>query len=158
RLPDRLQQAGVLADDQEQLRTLVSTYITYSTALEAERAPVMREHATGSSISVEASASLKHLAMDALHQFWMCFEVYLAAEAEAFGKVALVIVTAGVALNIYGKDASHGSPAMQLHKQNNPIALIMDAMQRCPIETYIALASHSKTVVAVGDNRQELYP
>ncbi|MFM7984582.1 MAG: hypothetical protein ACKPKO_35170, partial [Candidatus Fonsibacter sp.] len=34
----------------------------------------------------------------------------------------------------------------------------MDEILRRPIKTYIALASHSKTVVAVGDRRQELYP
>ena len=39
--------------------------------------------------------------------------VYWAAEAEAFGKVALVIVTTDVALNICGKAASSGSPAMR---------------------------------------------
>ena len=44
----------------------------------------------------------------------MFFEVYLAAEAEAFGNVALVSVTTGVALNMYGKAASRGTKAVAL--------------------------------------------
>ncbi|MFM7985683.1 MAG: hypothetical protein ACKPKO_40860, partial [Candidatus Fonsibacter sp.] len=86
----------------------------------------------------------------------MFFEVYLATEAEAFGKVALVIVTTDVALNIYGKDGSHGSPAVRLTKQKKVIALIMDEIRMCLAETYAALANKIKTVVAVGERGQEL--
>ena len=168
RLPDRLQQAGVLDDDQEHFRKLVlgkaevqsqlHTYMSYRVRLKTEHAKPMREHADGSWITTEEVATLKHLAREALQQLWMFFEVYQTAEAEAFGKVALVIVTTDVALNIYGKAASHGSPAMRLMKQKKAIALILDEIQRCPIETYVALASHNKTVVAVGDRGQEIYP
>ena len=52
--------------------------------------------------------------------------MHRASEAEAFGKVALVIVTTDVALNIFGKAASSGSPAMRLMRLKKPIALIMD--------------------------------
>ncbi|MFM7984989.1 MAG: hypothetical protein ACKPKO_37285, partial [Candidatus Fonsibacter sp.] len=55
RLPDRLQQAGVLDDDQDHFRKLafgkarvqsqLNTYITYHAALETEHGQVMREHA-----------------------------------------------------------------------------------------------------------------
>ena len=55
--------------------------------------------------------------------------MYLATEAEACAKVALVIVTTDVALNIYGKAASHGSPAMRLMKQKKAIAPILDEIQ-----------------------------
>ncbi|MFM7979767.1 MAG: hypothetical protein ACKPKO_10665, partial [Candidatus Fonsibacter sp.] len=34
----------------------------------------------------------------------------------------------------------------------------MDEIQGCPIETYVAVASHNKTVVAVGDRGQYVYP
>ena len=37
-------------------------------------------------------------------------------------------------------------------------ALILDEMQRCPIETFCALGSQHDTVVAVGDRGQEIYP
>ena len=37
-------------------------------------------------------------------------------------------------------------------------ALILDEMQRCPIETFCALGSRHDTAVAVGDRGQEAYP
>ena len=37
-------------------------------------------------------------------------------------------------------------------------ALILDEMQRCPVETFCALGSRHDTVVAVGDRGQEVYP
>ncbi|MFM7984406.1 MAG: hypothetical protein ACKPKO_34285, partial [Candidatus Fonsibacter sp.] len=45
-----------------------------------------------------------------------------------------------------------------LMKQKKANALILDEIQRCPIEAHAALASHIKTVVAVGDCWQEIYP
>ncbi|MFM7986627.1 MAG: hypothetical protein ACKPKO_45660, partial [Candidatus Fonsibacter sp.] len=62
-----------------------------------------------------------------------------------------------MALNLHGKAASRGLPAMRLMKQKTAIALIMDEIQRCPAETYIALASKIRTMVVVGDRGQELY-
>ena len=53
-------------------------------------------------------------------------EVYRAAEAEAFGEVTLVIVTTDVALKIYGKAASRGSPATRLMRMKKAIAVIVD--------------------------------
>ena len=47
---------------------------------------------------------------------------------------------------------------MRLMRLKKAIALSMDEMQRCPAETYVALASKVRTVVAVGDSGQELYP
>ncbi|MFM7984583.1 MAG: hypothetical protein ACKPKO_35175, partial [Candidatus Fonsibacter sp.] len=44
------------------------------------------------------TATLNHLAGEALRLLWMFFDVPQTAEAEAFGKVALVIVTTDVAL------------------------------------------------------------
>ena len=82
---------------------------------------------------------------------------YRAAEAEVFGKVALIIVTPGMALHLYGKAASHGFPATRLMQQKTAVALIMDETQRCPAETYIALAINIRTMVAVGDCGQDLY-
>ncbi|MFM7988885.1 MAG: hypothetical protein ACKPKO_57195, partial [Candidatus Fonsibacter sp.] len=52
----------------------------------------------------------------------------------------------------------YGSPAMRLMRRKKTIALILDEIQRCPIETYVALASHNKAAVAVGDRGQDIYP
>ena len=72
--------------------------------------------------------------------------------------MALVIVTTDVALNIYGKAAPHGPPPMRLMEQKKATALIMDLIQMCPAETFIALAVKNRTVVAVGGRKQELDP
>ena len=58
----------------------------------------------------------------------MFHEVYRSAEAEAFGKAALVVVSTDVVVNIDGKAASCGSPAMRM-KHKKAGALIMDAIQ-----------------------------
>ncbi len=42
--------------------------------------------------------------------------------------------------------------------EDKPVAIIMDEVQRCPVETYVALGSQAPTVIAVGDRGQELYP
>ena len=47
---------------------------------------------------------------------------------------------------------------MRLTTQKEAVALIMDENQKCPADTYNALASRSTTVVTVGDRGQELYP
>ncbi|MFM7981289.1 MAG: hypothetical protein ACKPKO_18435, partial [Candidatus Fonsibacter sp.] len=66
------------------------TYMSYRARLETTHAKVMREHADGSWITTEESATLKHLARVALQQLWMFFEVCQTAEAKSFGKVAPV--------------------------------------------------------------------
>ncbi|MFM7979955.1 MAG: hypothetical protein ACKPKO_11635, partial [Candidatus Fonsibacter sp.] len=69
------------------------TYIDDRVHLETEHAQVMREHADGSWITTEETATLNHLAREAYKHLSMCFEVYQTAEAEAFVKFVLVIVT-----------------------------------------------------------------
>ena len=64
----------------------------------------------------------------------------------------------GVALKIFGRAAAPGSPAAKLMTRKQSSALILDEMQRCPIETFCALGSRRDTVVAVGDRGQGIYP
>jgi len=118
----------------------------------------MRLHVDGSWITEVEAAQLKTHARAAMQALWAFHKAYGQAEAEALGKVAVVLVTTDVALKLCGKAANAGSPAARLMKKKQPAALIMDEMQRCPAETYLALASHHTTLVAVGDRGQELYP
>ncbi len=62
------------------------------------------------------AAELRVLAKHALPHLWMFQGADRAAEAEVFGKVALIIVTSDVALHLDGKAASRAPPAMRLMK------------------------------------------
>ena len=68
----------------------------------------------------------------------------------ALRRVAVLLVTTDVALKIFGRAATPGSPAARLLTQKQPTALVLDEMQRCPIETFCALGSRHDAVVAVG--------
>ena len=68
------------------------------------------------------------------------------------------MVTRDVALKIFGRAAAPGSPAAKLMTRKPSSSLILDEMQRCPIETFCALGSRLQTVVAVGGRGQEIYP
>ena len=70
----------------------------------------------------------------------------------------MLLVTTDVALKIFGRAATPGSPAAKLLKQRHSSALILDDLQRCPIETFCALGSRRDTVVAVGGRGQDIYP
>jgi hypothetical protein len=61
---------------------------------------------------------------------------YLEAEEAAFRQVAVLLVTTDVALKIFGRASTPGSPAARLMKQKST-TLILDEMQRCPIETFL---------------------
>ena len=63
-----------------------------------------------------------------------------------------------MALKIFGRAATPGSPAARLLKEKQSTALILDEMQRCPVETFRALGSRHDAVAAVGDRGQEIYP
>ena len=73
-------------------------------------------------------------------------------------RVAVLLVTVDVALKIFGRAATPGSPAARLLKEKQPAALILGEMQRCPVETFCALGSRHDTVVPVGDRGQDICP
>ena len=73
-------------------------------------------------------------------------------------RVAVLLVTGDVALKIFGRCATPGSPAARLMREKQSTALLLDEMQRCPVETFCALGSRHDTVVAVGDRGQEVPP
>jgi hypothetical protein len=106
--------------------------------LEKLHAQIMQEHADWSWITEVEAAQLKTHARAAMQALWAFHEAYGQAEAEALGKVAVVLVTTDVALKLCGKAANAGSPAARLMKKKQPAALIMDEMQRCPAEMHLS--------------------
>jgi hypothetical protein len=167
-LPDRLLAAGCLDDDSAHFEKTIlgappvhralDTSEQLKRGLEELHAQIMQVHADGSWITNVETALLKTQARDKMQARWAFHAAYVRAEADALGKVAVVLVTTDVALKLCGKAANAGSPSARLMKKKQPAALIMDEMQRCPAETYLALSSHHTTLVAVGDRGQELYP
>jgi hypothetical protein len=168
-LPDRLLDAGALDDDVAHFDKVIlsasavhwalGTSETCRLLLERLHAEIVRLHAADRSwITDVETAQLKTHAREAMRTLWAFHEAYEQEEAVALAKVAVVLVTTDVALKLCGKAANPGSPAARLLKKKQPAALIMDEMQRCPAETYLALASNHTTLVAVGDRGQELYP
>ena len=168
RLPDRLLEAGVLDDDvahfeqiipaQPEVNGPLDDYTLSRVALEAGHQAVLAAHADDSWVEVGEVVDLKLLAKTALEKLWAFHQAYADGEALAFAKIALVLVTTDVALKIFAGAAASGSPAARLLKKKKPLAVIMDEVQRCPVETYVALGSQTSTVIAVGDRGQELYP
>ena len=168
RLPDRLLEAGVLDDDvahmeriilaQLGVRAPLEEYELSRVALEARHQAVVDAHTADSWAETGEVVVLKLLAKTALDKLWAFHQAYADGEAAAFAKVAVVLVTTDVALKIFGKAAASGSPAARLLRKKRPVAIIMDEVQRCPVETYVALGSQAPTVIAVGDRGQELYP
>ena len=169
RLPDRFLEAGVLDDDAAHFQKIVLLlpepsrllleYETALAALMARHEDSLRTHAVDASwAQVGEVVELKRLAKHALAKLWSFHEAYSEAEAACLRRVAVLLVTTDVALKIFGRAATPGSPAAKLMKQKQSSSLILDEMQRCPVETFCALGSRHDTVVAVGDRGQEIYP
>ena len=76
---------------------------------------------------------------------WSFHQAYSEAEEAALRRVAVLT------LKIFGRAAAAASPAAKLVRRKQSSALILDEMQRCPIETFCALGSRHDTVAAVGD-------
>ena len=72
----------------------------------------------------------------------------------ALEQIAQLVVATDVALKLYAKAVVPTSPASRLLKLKQAIASLIDELQRCPTETYIALASQLNAVVAICDCRQ----
>ena len=137
---------------------LLQAYEIAKTALMAWHEESIRTHAVDASwAQVGEVVVLKREAKNALAILWSFRLAYLEAEEAAFRQVAVLLVTTDVALKIFGRASTPGSPAARLMKKRST-ALILDEMQRCPIETFCALGSQHDTVVAVGNRGQEIYP
>ena len=169
RLPDRFLQAGVLDDDASHFQKIVLSMPVPSRLLQEYEAALavlmarhedsVRTHAVDASwVQVGEVVELKRHAKTALERLWQYHQAYAEAEETAFRRIAVLLVTTDVALKILGRMATPGSPAARLLRLKPSSALILDEMQRCPIETFCALASRHDTVVAVGDRGQEIYP
>ena len=91
------------------------------------RATVLARHAgimdtraaDASRVREEEVVELKQLAKPALAKLWVFHQAYSAAEEAALRQVALLLVTSDVALKIFGRAATPGSPAVKLlrHKK-----------------------------------------
>ena len=103
--------------------------------------------------------ALTRAAKGALGKLWSFHQAHSLAAAAALCRVAVLLVSGDVALKIFGRCATPGSPAARLLKEKKQnTALILDEMQRCPVETFCALGSRHDAVVAVGDRGQEMHP
>ena len=137
---------------------LLLAYEIALTTLMAWHEESIRTHAVDASwAQVGEVVVLKREAKNALAKPWSFHLAYLEAEEAAFRQVAVLLVTTDVALNVFGRANTPGSPAARLMTTKSS-ALILDEMQRCPIETFCALGSRHDTVVAVGDRGKEIYP
>ena len=171
RLPEHLhslKEEGVIDDDVAHFENIVlgkpevqarlREYSAKRVALDDFRAVETLSHADGSWVDIDEAKALQCQAKEAMQLLWAFYEAFRVATQEALEKVALLVVSTDMALNIYAKAAVPTLPAMRLMQRKKAMALMMEAVQRCPIETYVALASRRKTLVAVGDRGQELYP
>lgn len=168
RLPEELCDTGLFDDDVAHFERIILAVPAVTEALrqcetlrarlESQHAVCLAAHADGSWIAVGEVTELKSAAKDALRALWAFHEAHYGAEEAAITGICVVMVTTDVGLKLLGKTASPNSPAARVLKKKRSTALIMDEIQRCPSETYLALASHHPTVVAVGDRGQELHP
>ena len=167
RLPERFLEAGVVDDDVAHFqkivlaapepRRLLWSYEAKLAGLLARHEGYVRQHADGTRAASEVAA-LKRAAKSALEILWSFHQACSKAEVAALRRVAVLLATTDVALKIFGRAATPGSPAARLLKQRKSATLILDEVQRCPLETFCALGSRHDTVVAVGDRGQEIYP
>jgi len=167
-LPDRSRESGALEDDNAHLERILLAAPTVKCAfrkydstcmvLEMLYRGIVGKHLDGSRTSVAEAETLKTYGKNALHDLWNLHAEYDRVETDTLSKVAVVLVTTDMALKLCGQFAMLRSPAARLMKKKQPSCIIIDEMQRCPAETYLALASHHTTLVAIGDRGQSLYP
>jgi hypothetical protein len=78
----------------------------------------IRTHAVDASwAQVGEVVVLKREAKNALAKLWSFHSAYLEAEEAAFRQVAVLLVTTDVALKIFGRASTPGSPAARLMKK-----------------------------------------
>ena len=139
-------EAGVLDDDAAHLQKLVlrapeprRRLLEYESARAALAS--VRTHARDASgrLQVGEVVELKRHAKHALEKLWSFHQAYSDAEEAALRRVAVLVVTMGVALKIFGRAAAPSSPAAKLMSRKQSSALILDETQRCPIENILRL-------------------
>ena len=98
---------------------LFRAYEIAKTALMAWHEESIRTHAVDASwAQVGEVVVLKREAKNALAKLWSFHSAYLEAEEAAFRQVAVLLVTTDVALKIFGRASTPGSPAARLMKQS----------------------------------------
>ena len=128
RLPDRFLEAGVVDDDAAHFQKIVLSmpeptrlllkYETALAALMARHEDSVRTHAVDASwAQVGEVVELKRHAKNALAKLWSFHQAYSEAEEAAFRQIAELLVTTDVALKIFGRAATPGSPAARLMKK-----------------------------------------
>ena len=128
RLPVRYLAAGVLDDYSAHFQNilfsmpepsrLLLAYDMAKTALMAWREEEKRTHAVDASwAQVGEVAELKRHAKNALAKLWSFHLAYFEAEEAAFRQVAVLLVTTDVALKIFGRASTPGSPTARLMKK-----------------------------------------
>ena len=139
---------------------LLPVYEAARAALMARHEAIAPTHAVDNTCAQEDEVvALKRDAKDVLEKKrWSFHPAHSEAAAAALHRVAVLLLTTDVALKIFGRAATPGSPAARLMRENQPTALLLGEMQRCPVEAFCALGSRHDTVVAVGDRGQDIYP
>ena len=136
---------------------LLPVYEEARAALMALHENIVQTHAAHNTwVQPDEAPALKRVAKGALGKRWSFHQAHSLAAAAALRRVAVLLVTVDVALKIFGRSATPGSPAARLLMGKQSTALILDEMQRCPVETFCALGSRHDTVVAVGSRGQEI--
>ena len=100
---------------------------------------------------------LKEECKAALLALWEFFAAFARGADTAIEKVAVLLTTTDVALKLYAGLANAFMPAARLLKKQQAHALLMDEVQRVPVETFLALAMHVPTVCAFGDKSQKCH-
>ena len=94
---------------------------------------------------------------EALSALWAYFEAYAQGADVAIQNIAVLLTTTDVALKLFGGLASKSMPAARVAKAQRAHALLMDEVQRVPLETFLALALQVPTVCAFGDRSQKCH-
>jgi hypothetical protein len=76
------------------------------------------------------------------------------ADEETIATINVLCCTVDVALKGVAKHANY--LANLLFRHSSPRAAIMDELQRTPLESFVGLAEHTETVVAIGDPNQRV--
>ena len=144
RLLDRFLEAGVVDGDVARFQKIVLAAPEPSRLLREYEAALagllalhegyVRQHADGAWVTIGEVEALKRDAKHALENLWSFHQACSEAEAAALRRVAVLLATTGVALKIFGRAATPGSPAARLLKQRKSATLILDEVQRCPLD------------------------
>ena len=100
---------------------LLPVYEAARAALMARHEDIVQTHAVDSAWAQEDEVvALRRDAKDVLDKLWSFHQAHSEAAAAALRRVAVLLVTIGAALKIFGRVATPGSPAARLLKENSP--------------------------------------